>query len=1023
MIVTSRIVRLIGLTVLTALVPLLPTPASAQAETVIASDNFNRSNETPFASTGNWGHVIAGNYQGTSSLVSNQVRSASQEGIYYWKGAGTFDPTKQFARERAVQKDGELGLVLLGGPDQALMVSWGPPGVGNTLYIYWYAGGAAQSVLATAPSSLANGDIIEAALQGGFIYAKVNGIIVAKVPNTTTLTSGRPGFITYLDPNLPAQVSILDDWSAGAPAAYTIGGTITENAAGLSGVLVTASDGLSATATTNGSGAYTISGVPAGATSIVLTPTLSGHTMTPTSRAVAGPVNANVTGQNFTSTPVTGVTLTINTSHGTVTRNPDLPSYAFGTNVTLTPVPDAGYQFAGWSGDVPVGHESDNPLVVTMDQNRTITAGFVSPGVVAFDHFDRADETPLTVGGNWQKPFSGGSANLTSNHVAGASGEALYYWQGLGTFDNTRQYARARVVQTGGQAGLLLLGGPNQAIAIAWGAGQLYIYWYSNGNYQAELARQTSTLQVGDEIEAVLEQGKIFAKINGTVIKNVANTTSLTSGRPGFETYLSGGAIDDWEAGTPQDFSIGGTITENGSGLSGVSVTATGGYSGNVTTGVDGTYTIAGVPSGVTSVLLTPTLTGHTMSPVTRSVTGPALGNVTGQDFASTLITNVALTTTANHGTVARDPDLAAYSYGATVTVTPNPAPGYHFTRWGGDVPPGDETDNPLVVSMTQDRSISAIFVSSEVLASDYFERPDETPIAVTGDWRQTFSGVTADLTNRRVTGGPGDAVYYWQGAGAFSNSRQFARARVAQAGGEVGLVLLGGANQGFVLTWAGGQLYFYWYLNGTHQGDLLILPSTIATGDTIEAVLDSGTIYGKVNGVDIGSLANSTSLSSGLPGFQLRLAGGALDDWEAGTLAVSCTGAPNGTPCNDGNPCTFNDACTGGTCAGTPGSAPTEVQGVVLDGQTPTGLAWAAASGAVYDVASGALSDLRVDGTTSAACLSNDGTAAGYVENRPDPAPGAGYYYIVRAQSACGSGTYGFASTGQERVPTAACP
>ena len=1022
MLATTRLLRWTILAAMAASFLILATPASAQAEVVIASDNFNRANETPFATSGNWGRVIAGNYDGVSNLISNQVRSVSNEGIYYWKGAGTFSPTRQFARQRVVSNNGEIGLVLLGGTNHSIMVGFGPPGVNSTVYIYWYKDGLDQGVLGTGSVSLTNGDIIEAVLDGGFIYAKVNGVTVKSVANTTTLTTGTPGFITYLNPSLPSFVGILDDWQAGTPASYSISGTITENAAGLGGVLVTASGGFSGTATTNAAGAYTITGVPAGATSIVLTPTLSGHTMSPTTRTVAGPVNANVTGQNFTSSVPTGATLTINASHGSVTRNPDLPSYNIGQSVTLTPVPDSGYDFAGWSGDVPVGDESDNPLILTMDFDRTITAHFVAPGVVASDNFNRSNETPLATGGSWQQPLGGGLANLTSNRVAGASGEALYYWQGPGTFDNTRQYARAKVVQAGGQVGLVLLGAPNQAIAVAWGAGQLYIFWFSGGAYQGELATQPSTLQAGDTIEAVLEQGRIFAKINGTVIRSVANTTGLTSGRPGLETYLSGGAIDDWEAGTPQDVSISGTITENGSGLSGVLVTATGGHSGSATTGSGGTYTIAGVPSGVTSVVLTPTLFGHAMSPTTRTVAGPVLGNLTGQDFTSTLITSATLTTVSPHGTVNRNPDGTTYPFGTVVALTPVPDPGYHFVSWAGDVPPGDETDNPLLVTMSEDRSITAIFVSSEVLASDYFERPDESPL-VTGNWQQVFPGATVDLTGHRVSDATGDAPYYWQGTGAFSNSRQFARARVAQAAGEVGLVLLGGANHGVLLSWSGGQLYIYWYVSGLHQGNLLVVPSTLAVGDTIEAVLDAGTIYAKVNGVVVGSVANSTSLSSGRPGFQLYLAGGALDDWEAGTLAVVCAGAPNGTPCNDGNACTYNDACTAGTCVGAAVPAPPEVQGVLLDAQTPVGLTWSPVSGAVYDVASGALSALRVNGTTAAACLSNNGATAGYVDVRPDPAPGTGYYYIIRAQGTCGAGTYGFASNGQPRVPTAACP
>lgn len=74
------------------------------------------------------GGALAGNYDGVSNLTNQQVTSVSNEGIYYWQGAGTFSNTRQFARQRVVQKDGEVGLVLLGGPDHSIMVSWGPPG-------------------------------------------------------------------------------------------------------------------------------------------------------------------------------------------------------------------------------------------------------------------------------------------------------------------------------------------------------------------------------------------------------------------------------------------------------------------------------------------------------------------------------------------------------------------------------------------------------------------------------------------------------------------------------------------------------------------------------------------------------------------------------------------------------------------------------------------------------------------------------------------------------------------------------
>lgn len=66
--------------------------------------------------------------------------------------------------------------------------------------------------------------------------------------------------------------------------------------------------------------------------------------------------------------------LTVSTTSGTVTKVPDQPGYQYGTNVQLTANPDSSYHFVNWSGDVPAGHETDNPLTVTMDQNRTLAA-------------------------------------------------------------------------------------------------------------------------------------------------------------------------------------------------------------------------------------------------------------------------------------------------------------------------------------------------------------------------------------------------------------------------------------------------------------------------------------------------------------------------------------------------------------------------------------------------------------------------------------------------------------------------
>jgi hypothetical protein len=70
-------------------------------------------------------------------------------------------------------------------------------------------------------------------------------------------------------------------------------------------------------------------------------------------------------------------TLTINIepdqNAGSVTINPDKEKYNLNEEVTITAVPESGYNFESWSGDYT---GSDNPLTITMDSNKNLTANF-----------------------------------------------------------------------------------------------------------------------------------------------------------------------------------------------------------------------------------------------------------------------------------------------------------------------------------------------------------------------------------------------------------------------------------------------------------------------------------------------------------------------------------------------------------------------------------------------------------------------------------------------------------------------
>ena len=93
--------------------------------------------------------------------------------------------------------------------------------------------------------------------------------------------------------------------------------------------------------------------------------------------------NKNITA-NFTLIPVNTYTLNVTALNGTVVKNPNLVSYSSGANVSLTAAPNSGYTFSSWSGDAT---GSTNPLTLTMNANKNITANFSStlPNVPSVD--------------------------------------------------------------------------------------------------------------------------------------------------------------------------------------------------------------------------------------------------------------------------------------------------------------------------------------------------------------------------------------------------------------------------------------------------------------------------------------------------------------------------------------------------------------------------------------------------------------------------------------------------------------
>jgi uncharacterized repeat protein (TIGR02543 family) len=107
------------------------------------------------------------------------------------------------------------------------------------------------------------------------------------------------------------------------------------------------------------------------------------------------PGSLTITGDsNVTATFVRDeYTLTTNVvGNGSVVRDPDQTTYHYGDVVELTAVPEDGWSFAGWSGDLS---GSTNPQSITMTDNKNATATFVTAQPLTDVSFTARPDAPM----------------------------------------------------------------------------------------------------------------------------------------------------------------------------------------------------------------------------------------------------------------------------------------------------------------------------------------------------------------------------------------------------------------------------------------------------------------------------------------------------------------------------------------------------------------------------------------------------------------------------------------------------
>jgi uncharacterized repeat protein (TIGR02543 family) len=364
---------------------------------------------------------------------------------------------------------------------------------------------------------------------------------------------------------------------------YTISGTVTAGG-GLANV---AMDGLPGTPLTDGSGFYTAT-VSYGFSATV-TPTLTGYNFTPTNRVYSS-VGSDQLDQDY-SAALNEYTLTVIAVNGTVTKDPDQATYTHGSTVTLTPTPDAHYRFVGWSGDAS---GADDPLVVTMDANKTIMAEFalVTYTISGTVTLGGGGLAGVVLSGLPGDPTTDGSGSYTATVDYGFDGTATPTKPGF-TFDPpSRSYADVAADQT----------------AQDYTASNIP-YTLTVGGIDGSVTKSPdqATYNYGDSVDltAVPDTGYHFVEWTGDATGSVNPLTVIMDGNKSITATF---AINT--------YTISGTITSGGTGLAGVVMT---GLPGSPTTNASGLYTVT-VDHGFAATV-TPTLAGYAFTPVSIEYT------------------------------------------------------------------------------------------------------------------------------------------------------------------------------------------------------------------------------------------------------------------------------------------------------------------------------------------------------------------------------------------------------------------
>jgi hypothetical protein len=259
---------------------------------------------------------------------------------------------------------------------------------------------------------------------------------------------------------------------------------------------------------------------------------------------------------------------------------------------------------------------------------------------IASDNFTRANENPLSQGGNWtldtfgDAPLEIVSDLCQSTTVFSNAGE---FYSGVSTPND--QYASMTIsFPTNGGENLLNRATDNGSTLTSLPAYRLIVFNFTGGwelfAATSLIASGPSTVASGDVWTLAVVGTTVYIVQNGTILDTITNTsyasglTMLAISPNASQSATLSNFVMGSASFTVTTYSISGNA-----GVASALISYAGIASGNVTADGSGNYTISNLSNG--SYTITPNLAGYTFSPTSRAETVSG-SNITGVNFTAT---------------------------------------------------------------------------------------------------------------------------------------------------------------------------------------------------------------------------------------------------------------------------------------------------------------------------------------------------------------------------------------------------